>query len=342
MIQVNNFYPTNGMFAKPLLMDHVPYEHISRSARDCGCHQHRQFFNDNRDQIEQRCRDRSPHAYRTDPSGCRWENGRVAQTQITQQSDTATTLNVGNNKVSIDKNNSLMHIQNADGTAQTVDLKMWGDPHLTSQGQELGTVKNDIMFTLKDGSQIKTLMGDGNGGPPVPGQPSYLNTVVARAPDGTGAIVTNISGPGTLGVTPLDSSYSSEFMENRTLGKFGTYEPSRVAVDRNGNIIDQSNGQIVHDQYALDRLDREQEANESARNLVGRGYVPQRLADQYDCDFDQYDDAMRNECESEMSGMLGMLSRLQSMLGDVGRAELPLARFMLRSLAGMQGMSLYA
>jgi len=327
MVQINSSYTLRSHDAPP----HCPprdacFNALSQQAQHCGCHRYRNFFHHNQQQIRERCSGRDPHAYRTDRQGCRWENGRIAQTQINQQDSTSATVTVGNNKLTFNKNDRSVRIQNADGTEQTVDWKLFEDPHVSKDGREIGTIKRNLSITLKDGSEVDVLMGNASGGAPRPGEADFVNSVAARSPDGTGVLVTGISGPEPLGVTPLDSSLSSDFMADRAMNKFGHYEASRVFIDRNGNMIDQSNGQIVHDQAGLDRLDQQQGRDRCARSLYNQGYVPKYLADQFDRPFDRYDSGMRRLCEDQMSLMLELYQQMQSRLSDIGNLRLPLVR----------------
>lgn len=300
---------------------------LQQQAQDCTCQTYRDFFSNNRSHIEDRCRDRDPHAYRTDNRGCRWENNRPAQTQIQDQTASQATLQAGNNKLTINKADSSIRIQNADGTEQSVDLKFWGDPHVNQNGHELGTIKKDISLTLKDGTQVNLLMGDGHGGKPQPGAASFVDTAAIRSPDGTGALVTNISGPGNLGVTPLDSSHSSEFMAGQALNKFGHYQPSHVGVDGRGNMIDRTNGQLVHDQNGLNRLDQEQGSLAAAQSFWRQGYVPRDRADRYDQPFDQYTPDMHQSCIRDMQRMFRDFTDLGRKMPGMDCFEMPFARF---------------
>ena len=335
MVQLNSTFNPRSHGAIDTSPPSEPcFEKIRRHAHNCGCERHQQYVQQNCHQIRERCKDRDPHCYRTDPKGCRWENGHRAQTQIGAQTPTSAVVTAGSNKLTFNKADRSVRIQNADGTEQTVDWKLFEDPHVSKNGREIGTIKRDIFMTLKDGTEVKVLMGNGRGGAPRPGEADFVDTVAVRSPDGTGALVTGISGPQPFDVKPLDSSYAGDFMAERALGKFGHYEPSRVFIDRKGNMIDQSNGQIVDDQSDLTRLDQQRGNDHRAHRLYQQGYAPQHLADQYDRPFDRYDDHMRQECESQMSQMLQMLSRLQSGLGGFGDLQLPLARHWMQQGLG--------
>lgn len=312
------------------------FSQMQQQAQNCGWSGYSNFFDQNRQQIADRCRGRNPHHYRTDAQGCRWENQSPAQTQVRDQTPTSATILAGNNKLSFDKANSSVRIQNSDGTEQNVDLKLWGDPHVNQNGRELGTIKKDVAFTLKDGTQVSLLMGDGHGGKPQPGMADYVDSAAIRSPDGTGALVTGISGPGNLGVTPLDSSLSSEFMAEQAMNRFGQYEPSRVAVDRNGNMIDQSNGQVIHDQNGLNRLDQQQANQAAAHSLWSHGYVPRNMADHYDRHVQQYTQDMEQACMREMQRMFQQYQQLtQQMPGLAGMFSMAFARY---GGLGLQGM----
>jgi len=313
---------------QPLDDAHHCFTQMQRQAQICPWKSYSNFFDQNRQQIADRCRGRNPHAYRTDEQGCRWENRSPAQTQVRDQTPTSATIQAGKNKISFNKADSSVRIQNADGTEQNVDLKFWGDPHVNQNGRELGTIKKDVMLTLKDGTQVSLLMGDGKGGKPQPGAADYVDSAAIRSPDGTGALVTGISGPGNLGVTPLDSSLSSEFMAGQAMNRFGQYEPSHVGVDRSGNMIDQASGQVIHDQNGLDRLDQQQRGRAAAQSLWDRGYVPSEFANEYDRPQDQYTQDMQQACMREVQRMLQQFMQMvQQMPGMSGMFSMPFARY---------------
>ena len=345
MLQTNPAGITTGIgYSKiqPFDVANQCFHQLQRQAQACPSRHYSNFFDQNRPQIADRCRGRDPYAYRTDPQGCRWENQSPAQTQIRDQTPTSTTILAGNNKITVNKGDSSVRIQNSDGTEQNVDIKLWGDPHVNQNGREIGTIKNDVSFTLKDGTQVSLLMGDGNGGKPQPGVADYVDSAAIRSPDGTGALVTGISGPGALGVTPLDSSLSSEFMAGQAMNRFGQYEPSRVAVDRNGNMIDQSNGQVIHDQNGLNRLDQQQASQAAAQSLWGSGYVPRQMADQYDRPLQQYTQAMQQACLRELQRMVQQLQQLtQQMPGLAGMLGLSFAHYGGQGVQGYQGYQGY-
>lgn len=316
--------------------DNHYFSQMQQQAQACPRRSYGEFFQQNRQQIADRCRGRDPHGYRTDQQGCRWENNRPAQTQVLDQTATSSTIQAGNNRLTFNKADSSLRIQNSDGTEQNVDLKFWGDPHVTQNGRELGTIKKDLALTLKDGTQVSLLMGDGNGGKPQPGAASYLDSAAIRSPDGTGALVTGISGPGNLGVTPLDSSHSSEFMAGQAMNRFGHYEPSQVSVDRNGNMIDQSTGQVVHDQNGLNRLDQEQGCQAAAQSFWHQGYVPRDMADDYDRPVSQYTQDMQQSCLREMQRMFQQFQRMTEQMPGLDGLGMLFARY---GMQGMQGMS---
>ncbi|MCZ2498183.1 DUF1521 domain-containing protein [Xylophilus sp. Kf1] len=320
--------------------DHC-FDHLEHHARNAACHSYRSFFQQNRQQIAERCRGRDPHAYRTDRDGCRWENNRVAQTQISDQTANGATIQAGNNRITINKGDSSLRIQNSDGTENHVDLKFWGDPHVQQDGREIGTLKKDVALTLKDGTQVHLLMGDGNGGKPRPGSETYVDSAAIRSPDGTGALVTGISGRGDLAVSLLDSSLSSEFMAGRAMNKFGHYEPSHVAVDRRGNMIDQTNGQMIYDQAGLNRLDDEHGSRAAAQSFLRQGYVPRDLADDYDRPFNQFSQDMLQSCMREMQRMFQQYQRMCQHMPGIDGFSMPFARYGmpdLHSIAARMGL----
>lgn len=332
-------FSKNGPFDGP----NPCFAQIQQQAEACPWRNYSSFFDQNRQQIAARCRGRNAHAYRTDQQGCRWENHSPAQTQVLNRSDTGTTIQAGENRLTINKVDSSVRIQNADGTEDKLDLKFWGDPHVTERGTELGTIKKDVMLRLKDGTQVSLLMGDGNGGKPQPGAPDYVDTVAIRSPDGTGALVTGVSGPGKLGVTPLDSSLSSEFIAGQAMNRFGQYDPSHVAVNRSGNLVDQFSGEVIHDQNGLDRLDQHQGRHAAAQSLMGHGYVPRDLADLYDQSMRQYTQDMQQACMSELQRLLQQYRQMvQQMPALAGMLGMPLARYGgqgLQDMAMPRGLS---
>lgn len=304
------------------------YENLRRQAEKCGCHEYRNYFKDNCDHIRSRCHGRNPHDYRTDNQGTRYECGRPAQTQITEQSPTKATVMAGQYKLSFDKADKSVTIQGRDGKEKKYEWKIFEDPHVSKDGKEIGTLKNDLHINLDDGTKLDILMGDGNGGPPQAGKQDFVDTVAVHTPDGTGALVTGISSGATLGVTPLDSSCSSGFLESRAMSKFGDFVPSRVSIDREGNMVDQSNGQIVHDQYGLDRLDQDQVRREAAASLYKQGYVPQEMAENCDRSPKDYDHAMQMQAMDRMSHLLGRLNHLRHACPDFSFIGMPMARYL--------------
>ena len=344
MYSSNNFsnnQPISSIGYGPFVRGSYPdayFQQMQQEASGCRCHQYGSYFQQNQNQIRDRFNGRDPYAYRTDDQGCRYENNRPAQTQVVSQTPTTSEIRAGNNKLTFNKADQSMRIQNADGSEQTVDLKVWGDPHVMKDGRDIGTLKEDVMLTLKDGTSVRMLMGDGNGGKPKPGQQSYVDTVAVRSRDGTGALVTGISGPGDLGVTRLDSSLSSEFMEERALNRFGHYEPSHVAMDRNGNFIDQTTGQVVHDQAGLDQLDRESGTDAAAHSFYRQGYVPRQVADRYDQPYDQYTPAMADESRQQMARIFEYLQQLNSRYSDSGSFSAMFARFAQQNQMRQSGL----
>ena len=332
MYSSNNFsnnQPISAIGYGPFVRGTYPdayFQQMQQEASGCRCHQYSSYFQQNQNQIRERCKERDSYANRTDERGCRYENNRPAQTQVVDQTPTSSVIQAGHNKLSFNKADQSMRVQNSDGTEDTIDLKVWGDPHVMRNGKDIGTVKEDLMITLKDGTTIKMLMGDGNGGKPKPGQQSYVDTVAVRTRDGTGALVTGISGPGNIGVIPLDSSISSDFMEQRALNRFGHYEPSHVAMDRQGNFIDQTTGQVVHDQAGLDQLDRES-GTAAAQSFYNQGYVPGYMAEQYDRPYDQYTPAMAEDCRNEMARLFQYIQQLSGQYSGSGSFGAMFARF---------------
>ncbi|QHJ00017.1 hypothetical protein GT347_19735 [Xylophilus rhododendri] len=290
------------------------YESVRRRAQGCHSERHRNFFNQNQAEIQRRCSSRDPYGWRMD-GNTRYENHVPAQTQIAEQTDTSAVILAGNNKLTFNKADQSMLVQNADGTQQSYSFKEWGDPHNVVNGQDIGTSHENLGIQLQDGTRIRMLMGNGAGGAAVAGKADYLDTVAIQSPDGTGAVVSGISGPGKLGVTPLDSSYASEFMADQALSKFGNYAPAWVGI-RNGQLIDTSNGQIVHDQYGLNRLDEQTRNNQAANNLYQQGYVPMNLASQYDSPFGQYTPQMAAASQAQMAQLMHRLQRLQARTGE--------------------------
>jgi hypothetical protein len=60
-------------------------------------------------------------------------------------------INLGDgNSLRFDKSNSQMQIVDAQGNTTTV----WGDPHLTENGQQIGTFYGPMTFQLQDGTKI--------------------------------------------------------------------------------------------------------------------------------------------------------------------------------------------
>lgn len=324
------------------------YQAMDQRARQCQCPHFGQFWRNNNQNVCDRIRDRDPSRYGHDHNGQRLENGRTAQTQLLQQTDTTAALQVGGNKLSIDQSQKMLRVQNADGTEQEFDLKVFQDPHISYNGKDIGMVKNNLTLTLKDHTQIKLLMGDGKGGMPQPGAPTYLESLAARAPDGTGALITNISGPAKLGVMPLDSSYSGEFMEDQGLNKFGHYRSSQVSVDRGGNFIDQSTGQAIYNQAGLDSLDQHQSCGHAAQSFYDQGYRPPYAAQRFDFsrpyddngtnygnygnrdsygedDNDNDNDDLREQNQADMAQMLRQLMHMQNGYGSMGQFSMPFA-----------------
>lgn len=318
------------------------FQQMQQEASGCRCPHYNSYFQQNQNQIRERCNGRNSYDYRTDEQGCRYENRRPAQTQVVDQTPTTAVIKAGENTVTFNKADQSMLVHNSDGSTQTMDLKVWGDPHITKDGREIGTLKEDVVITLKDGTNLKLLMGNGQGGKPVPGQQSYVDTVAIRARDGTGVLVTGISGPANIGVTPLDSSVSSDFMERRALNRFGDYEPSHVSVDRNGNFIDQTTGQVVHNQAGLDQLDRESGTDAAAHTFYRQGYVPSRLAEQYDRPYDQYTPEMANDCRQEMARIFQYLQQLSSQYSESGTFGALFARYAQQNQHQMRQTGLYA
>jgi len=307
------------------------FDHLNQQAEKCPCRPYRKYFQDNASNIRDRCRDRNPQDYRTDRHGCRYECGRPAQTQVTEQSPNKATIMAGQYKMSFDKADQSVTVQGRDGREQKYEWKVFGDPHVSKDGREIGTINNDVRIRMDDGTVIKLLMGDGKGGPPQPGKLAFVDTAAVRTPDGTGALVTGISAGSALGVTPLDSSFSADFIEGRALNKFGNYVPSQVSIGRDGNMVDQSSGQLVHDQYGLNRLDQDQARREAATSLYKQGYVPQQMADEYDQPPEDYDEGMELQAREQMSRMVQRLNHLRNRYPDFASIEMPMARYPQRS-----------
>lgn len=303
------------------------YNQLHQQAERCGCQRYKDYFRDNCEQIRDRCRQRSPGACHTDKRGCRWECGRPAQTQINQQCATKGSVQAGQYRLDFDKANRSMTVTGNDGISKTYEYKLFEDPHVSKDGKDIGTIQNDLSIRLDDGTRVNLLMGDANDNAPRPGSPTYVNTVTTRTPDGTGALITGISGPRPLNITPLDSSVASGFMENQALGKFGFYAPSHVAIDRQGNMIDESNNRLVVDQAGLNQLDAQQRSNEAAANLYGQGYVPRPTADYYGVPQHRYDDGMRQQVQEQIAHMLRRLQRLQQNYPQFASIGMPMARF---------------
>lgn len=332
-----HYRPPGGLTT--MLPPQAPSDLMQRHAEGCGCSRYWSYYNRNKREIDHRCEGRRPHDYRTDSNGCRWENGRPAQTQILDQTQTTSTIMAGNNKLTIDKADKSVRIQNADGSCQTLDLKLFEDPHVKYNGRDIGTLRNNLTIKLEDGTDVHFLMGDGKGGKPRPGAQTFVDSVATRSPDGTGALITGISGPDALKVTPLDSSHASQFLANETLGKFGHYESSHVFIDRRGNVIDSSNGQLVLDQNGLNRLDQEQQCEEAAHAMYRQGYVPRQYAQQVDRPYANYDQETRQQAIQQLTQMMSGGNRLQQMLDAINekhaqmqmQMQMPVARYPMSS-----------
>jgi hypothetical protein len=125
-------------------------------------------------------------------------------------------------------------------------------------------------------------------------------------------------------------------MAGQAMNRFGHYEPSQVSVDRNGNMIDRSTGQVVHDQNGLNRLDQEQGCQAAAQSFWHQGYVPRDMADDYDRPVSQYTQDMQQSCLREMQRMFQQFQRMTEQMPGLDGLSMLFARY---GMQGMQGMS---